>query len=384
MSTPWAKSLLSLMAILARELDGRHVVHGGHGTYLIAMNPRDKNDELYDLLDKKILKPPNICNKVQNKPSNCTIDEFNNGGTAFQALTNIAGMDVGGGGQLCHLAQSQDESLVQFYPETFALSFFSNKMMPSPWTVLGARRYINDFSGQVKPREWNMNCGRVLSENWLNNDIGQVTTVVEVAPAEGQEKIKMEVYASGWTAVASGCSACGHGGSCSHSDLKNNKCDYQRRHMNSDLQRWYQAYSRNMYNTVVQDAFGKIVKSIATGPWGSGVWFGNSQMYFLTLWIATSLLDSEPQLDYYVYDQFCENPGNQCFVLAKDQCLDCLSTTSNKGLNTANCGTAGLHDMINQYKGRKVRDLFNPLQNLPAPSAGPVFDNIKAFTQLAA
>eukprot|EP00662_Eupelagonemidae_sp_cell21_P054545 gene54545-39095_t len=68
-----------------------------------------------------------------------------------------------------------------------------------------------------------------------------------------------------------------------------------------------------MYNSAANGAFASVVRRVGTGPWGSGAWWGDSQQYFLTMWVANSLLDGSPAMDYYVYDHFCENPGNQCF-----------------------------------------------------------------------
>merc|ERR1712050_743780 len=101
----------------------------------------------------------------------------------------------------------------------------------------------------------------------------------------------------------------------------NNLCDAQRRHMDKDVALWYQAYEASMYNEIVQVAHRSVVTRVGTGPWGAGVWWGDSQQYFLTTWLATSLLESGSiKLDYYVYDHFCENPGNQCFLLGSYGC----------------------------------------------------------------
>merc|ERR1712232_138002 len=102
------------------------------------------------------LQPPNqICKQIGTDPSDpsvCTPGDFMSGGTNFEALTDIAGSVVGGGGQLCDLALSQDESLVHFNSEVHAFAFFvgaSDVQLPVPFTLLGARRYLNFISGQT-------------------------------------------------------------------------------------------------------------------------------------------------------------------------------------------------------------------------------------------
>ncbi|CAE7700460.1 unnamed protein product, partial [Symbiodinium pilosum] len=67
-----------------------------------------------------------------------------------------------------------DESLVIFYPEVLAFSFFvgDKHMLPVPFTLLGARRYLNTIYGEtgVGPPFQNL-CGKVDQSHLLNEDI---------------------------------------------------------------------------------------------------------------------------------------------------------------------------------------------------------------------
>merc|ERR1712107_56848 len=106
-----------------------------------------------------------------------------------------------------------------------------------------------------------------------------------------------------------------------------------------------------MYATSVQQAFRSIIKTIGTGPWGAGLWWGDSQMYFLTTWLATNLLQ-HVTLDYYIYDYFCENPGNQCFVLGRNGCGSCINTSGVIGPLASRCGQFTVEDTVAQFSGQ--------------------------------
>merc|ERR1712083_891594 len=106
------------------------------------------------------------------------------------------------------------------------------------------------------------------------------------------------------------------------------------------------------YNSLVHEAWRGIVRRIGTGPWGAGVWWGDSQQYFLATWLATALLGTgSVTLDYYVYDHFCENPGNQCFLLGAAGCSSCLtqSGADTRGLQTAHCGGTSIRQIVDHF-----------------------------------
>jgi hypothetical protein len=304
------------------------------------------------------------------------------GGEASQAVTDLAGAVVGGGAQLCDVAASQDESLVQFYGEVLAFSFFTRTvdqgMLKVPWTLLGARRYISELSGESSVGAPYFNsCGKIQSKDWLNQNISTSTVTV---PLNGR---RVRVASSAFVAVASACSACLAGSSCPTQKLMNHQCDVQRRHLDRDIALWYQAYEPTMYNPVMQAAFRGVVHRLGTGPWGAGVWFGDSQQYFLTVWLATTLLSSKPKLDYYLYDHFCENPGNQCFLLSSGDCAACLKASgTSPPVLPSRCGVRSVHDMVAHFRGLPAKALYEALSSvgsppdqvfdllLPAPAAG--------------
>jgi len=292
--------------------------------------------------------------------------DFMAGGTPKQALTDIAGRVVGGGGGLCDTANTQDESLVQFYSEVLAFAFFAGngKMLPVPWTLLGARRYMGDITGQYM----DLGCGMIRDKDWLNQDILLETVEVAVAGKSA------EVYRSAFVAVASICSSCRSGADCNLVDAKNNLCDGQRRHLDEDISNWYQAFEPNAYPEEVQQAFLKVVRRIGTGPWGAGVWWGDSQQYFLAVWLATSLLSSTT-LEYYMYTNFCENPGNQCFVLGGDGCQQCVADSGMPDVDAERCGSQSVYAIVGLFKDRPAQDLYDALLGVGGPP-DQVFDAI--------
>jgi len=355
-------SLLSLLGVLSRELQ-----HGGPGQFLIAMRPKGKDDSWKTRLDTTFIKNPNIIKELGTAQN-----DFMAGGPEGQALTDIAGTVVGGGAALCDLANSQDESLVQFYSEVLAFAFFvpSEKMLPVPWTLLGARRYVAELSGESASSGQYMNrCGHIAPTNWLNEAIAPASKNVYV---NGRWWV-VEDHA--FVAVASKCSAAS--GKCPNNEAVNNLCDDQRRHSEEDIDLWYQAFEATNYPEPLQKAFTTVVRRIGTGPWGAGVWFGDSQQYFLTVWLATTLLQG-PDLDYYVYDHFCENPGNQCFVLGSTGCQSCIAQSRATNVQGYRCGKADLDTMIWRFSGKQAKELYLALQNVGQPPT-QVFDSLSAW-----
>jgi len=366
-------SLLSMLAVLSRELSYGEA----QGTMIVAATPNGGGawDQGWrDFLGEQKLWEPTVCAEVAGMNRTCGQEDFMAGGNRFQALTDIAGTVVGGGGGLCEVANTQDESLVHYYSEVLAMSFFlgpgpdGSQMLPVPMAFLGVRRYMGDVQGEIStgPPFFNL-CGKIRAENWLNDDIqkaGTVDTTVDGLP--------VSMAASSFVAVASTSSAAR--GNCEVHEAVNNNCWNQRDHLDEDISLWYSAFAASRYGFAAQQAFRQIVRRIGTGPWGAGVWFGDSQQYFLAVWVATSLLGAVG-LDYYVYDHFCENPGNQCFVLGGQWCSDCIDRAKVIGspVRPDRCGQANIWDLIAKFKGRPVQDLYNALRNVDGPPQ-QVFD----------
>jgi len=366
-------SLLSMLAVLSQELRP-----GQAGTTLVGTAPAVGDLSWKDRLGNQTLKEPRLQLQIGDKRTG-GLGDFMSGGVPFQALTDIAGNVVGGGAQLCATANSQDESLVQFYSEVLAFAFWTSegRMLPVPWTLMGARRYLSEIGGESSAREPFFNtCGKIHEEDWLNQDIPSTATSVKL----GGKSVR--VMASTFVALKSVATP-GLGGDCSVGEAMNHNCEAQRNHLDEDVSMWYQAYEATMYPAPVRDAFRTLVQHVGTGPWGAGVWFGDSQVYFLTVWLATSLLGGA-SLDYYLYDHFCENPANQCFLLGEAGCGDCISTSAVDGapIDAGRCGSQSLWGVIDHFKGMPVQDLYQALKDVGGPPT-QVFDLLAPGTMAA-
>jgi len=92
-----------------------------------------------------------------------------------------------------------------------------------------------------------------------------------------------------------------------------------------------------------------------------------------------------PGLEYYVYDHFCENPGNQCFLHGLDGCAECIERggTAAYGVSAASCGGASVHDLVARFRGRPAEELYLALKNV-GPPPKQVFDHLAAAAELPA
>jgi len=84
-------------------------------------------------------------------------------------------------------------------------------------------------------------------------------------------------------------------------------------------------------------------------------------------------------LDYYVYDHFCENPANQCFLLAAESCAACVARSRVDGapIMASRCGVRGLREVVAHFRGRSARELHTALQAVGSPPR-QVFDFLLA------
>jgi len=374
MPRAYLRSLLSLLAVLSRELEDQ-----AHGSTIVAATPVQGSVGAGGWRGRlaRPMQEPAVCSEVPGQARTCQLEDFMAGGTRFQALTDIAGTVVGGGGALCEVANTQDESLVHFYSEVLALAFFTGpgldgaSMLPVPMAFLGVRRYMGDIQGETStgPPFYNT-CGRIREANWLNEDVQKAGTLATLV-----DGVDLTVAASSFIAVASTSSAAR--GGCSVGQAMDNKCMNQRNHLDEDVSLWFGAFAASQYGFAAQQAFRQVVRRVGTGPWGAGVWFGDSQQYFLAVWLATSLLDGA-SLDYYIYDHFCENPSNQCFLLGGDACSECISKAQVIGspVHADRCGQATIWDMIEDFKGKPAQALYDALRTVGGPPE-QVFDLLR-------
>jgi len=166
---------------------------------------------------------------------------------------------------------------------------------------------------------------------------------------------------------------------------------------------WYASTALTSYSEQIRPALKSIVKSMGTGPFGSGLWWGDSQVFALVMLIAHTATaqtwgkGADLPLDYYIYSAFTENPGNQCFVHGGDQCKACLKqcgtppssaywipgfayshvdpdfkgwgAPDNKEAKACvdtetSCGQAGLEDVIAAYKDEMAAKLWDDVERV--------------------
>lgn len=149
---------------------------------------------------------------------------------------------------------------------------------------------------------------------------------------------------------------------------------------------WYRSIALTSYAQEVQPALKSLVRSIGAGPWLAGLWFGDSQVGILSMWLGQAIAAptwGQPlKLDYYIYSDFTENPGNQCFVLSKDDCAKCMRLCESPSptrksywlpqtaymngepcvTTTDLCGTHGLQDIIATYRDRTAAELWQEME----------------------
>merc|ERR1719210_1054130 len=91
---------------------------------------------------------------------------------------------------------------------------------------------------------------------------------------------------------------------------------------------WYRSVALEQYSSDVRPALKALVHSLGAGPWLAGLWWGDSQLGVLAMWMgqaaAAPTWGRPLALDYYIYSDFTENPGNQCFVHSMAACQACL------------------------------------------------------------
>jgi len=155
---------------------------------------------------------------------------------------------------------------------------------------------------------------------------------------------------------------------------------------------WYSAVALTSYSEAVHPALKTMVKSLGTGPFLAGLWWGDSQLGFLMVYIAQAIAartwGSEGlPVQYYIYSDFTENPGNQCFVHARDDCKACLERCAAAPLPDSSfwlpdyafmgpganescvvdseqyCGEKGMLDVVAAYKDGKASDLWDAMES---------------------
>eukprot|EP00434_Breviolum_minutum_P005681 symbB.v1.2.005004.t1/scaffold288.1/size478366/34 len=335
----------------------------------------------------------------------------------------------------------QDERLMTTMPEVMVLSFFmSQKAAPIasegvsllvPAYVIGARRIFANFDGTSADIGPDFNSGKPVVHEAapMTSDLtdvqigGQTMKISSMSPFLGFQSINQQAGLANDVPTARQVAFLGfsmHGRPpCAPLHRKNQNPiqfemsgDYG---LENQVKAWYNAVSLQFWHPDVQGVLKTIAKSIGTGPWGSGVWWGNSQIFALVAWMGQTLAQQtwqgqHPYLDYYIYSSFTENPSNQCLIHSKQDCMNCLNSCVDAfaGQGTTQryccmepepwipssglfdgkpcipasmgdeiCGQKGFADVYEKFKGSTVGELWAAVKSAATgidPTATTLFD----------
>lgn len=318
----------------------------------------------------------------------------------------------------------QDERLMTFMPEIMVLAFFlSQKASPIdpagvsllvPAYILGARKIFAGFDGTSRDAGPDFNAGRptVNAAVPLHSDLltikinGDVRQISGASPFLGFQSINQ------FSGLAKDVPSARKNQN-KLQLLVDGEYGFQ-----NQVAAWYNAVSLTSWHADVQAILQSVVTAVGSGPWGSGVWWGSSQVFFLVMWMGQALAKqtwgNALPFDYYIYSSFTENPSNQCLAHNKADCDACLRACDNTGyagfppvnqryccmekapwipspglfdgkpcipVSSAPliCGVGGLADIYDKYIGRTVAELWSDVEDTLHkidPSKTTVFDSL--------
>mmetsp|Transcript_24161 Transcript_24161/g.68430 ORF Transcript_24161/g.68430 Transcript_24161/m.68430 type:complete len:683 (-) Transcript_24161:83-2131(-) len=286
--------------------------------------------------------------------------DFMTGGLHRQVVVDITASWLGGYvlGNACGLGGGQDERLMTYMPEVFLLTFFLSEapgtnpqerhtpQLRMPAWILGARLVMTGLDGTAAHESPPLLDTKVaMKSDLVDIEIeGKKARISSSRPflafmSENQDYEMTSGACPGVTPYNDG--VCDRG--CRTRKARTNRFEYQRAvdpacswSFGNQVRAWYRSTALTSYAGELHDTLRKVVKSLGSGPWGSGLWWGDSQLMTLAMWLGHAAAaktwgqgaEALP-LDYYMYSAFTENPGNQCYNHAGDSCKACL----------ANCGT---------------------------------------------
>lgn len=355
------------------------------------------------------------------------------GGLRGQALQDISASWLGGyiWGYGCGLGGGQDERLMTYMPEVFVFAFFLSEapgtdpqkhhtpQLRQPAWILGARLLMVGLDGTAK----------FNSPPVINADVEMVSDLVDIdiegkgATISGSRPFLAFMSENQDYELSEGCPGvldepeCDR--ACRTRAARINRLGFQRAvdhgckySFANQVRAWYNSAALTSYAGEVQGALRKVVKSLGSGPWGSGLWWGDSQTMTLAMWIGHAIAANtwtdagreEPlPLDYYFYSAFTENPGNQCYNHAGESCRSCLKTCGTPApsaywlpgfaysgvdlsyegwappknsnakacvVDEKSCGEKGFGDVYKAYKTQSAHKLWNDVEKvLRGPAA---------------
>mmetsp|Transcript_62269 Transcript_62269/g.181915 ORF Transcript_62269/g.181915 Transcript_62269/m.181915 type:complete len:670 (-) Transcript_62269:187-2196(-) len=344
--------------------------------------------------------------------------DFMTGGLHKQATQDISARFLGGYifGNACGLGGGQDERLMVYLPEVSALTFFlsqapgiANNQNPpqlrQPAWILGARKMLYGLDGTARFNEYEgFDAGVPLTSDLVDIQVsGKTYKISSSRPFLGFMSENQDFIP--W-ADSNG-----------QRIARRNKEPRQREvnpsssyAFEKQVRAWYGSVALSSYNEDMQPILRKLVGSIGVGPWLAGLWWGDSQLGLLAVWLGHAIAaptwkGGSLPLDYYMYSAFTENPGNQCFVHSAANCKACLqhchakplpekSYWLPKGVSPSpqdpcvdgdpnqDCGVKGIEDIYEAYAHETASTLWTDVETTlsanPQDVSRSVFDMLLA------
>lgn len=333
----------------------------------------------------------------QPSPEHTGLD-FMNGRLMGQATQDISANFLGGYiyGNACGLGGGQDERLMVYYPEVSALTFFLSEAGPDgvygppqlrqPAWILGARRLRYGLDGTCKfENEFVMDPYVPFTSDLANVRLqGRDVQISRSKPFLAFMSINQGFL--GWPEARPALQL-----------ARRNKNPKQRDvsvggqyAFEQQVLAWYRSVALTSYDTAVQPVLRAVVSSLGSGPWGAGLWWGDSQLSFAASWIGHALAATtwgQLPLDYYVYAAFTENPGNQCLIHGPARCAACMQRCNQvstgqqhaywlpgeafRTVGNANpcastsedCGQHGLAEVLQTYQQKTAGSLWHAVES---------------------
>mmetsp|Transcript_28779 Transcript_28779/g.46202 ORF Transcript_28779/g.46202 Transcript_28779/m.46202 type:complete len:622 (+) Transcript_28779:55-1920(+) len=328
--------------------------------------------------------------------------DFMTGGLPGQATQDISAAWFGGylfDSGACGLGGGQDERLSVYFPEVTVLAYFLSSSHPFPqlrqpvW-VLGARNFFTGLDGTAR-----FDAPLRLANAPFTSDLVDV----EVAGSSYQMSSSRPFLIF----MSENQGFFGDWG-VNLPQARRNKLWLQRdvgkgkASFEKQVRAWYRSVALTSYSDAVRPALKTLVKSIGAGPWLAGLWWGDSHLGFLAAWLGQAIAaptwgGSLEALDYYLYSDFTENPGNMCFLLSGDACKACMQRCANPDppkraywmpkeafvngrpcvTSEWDCGSKGLSDVVAAYGADMALEVWQKIETTLTNSVErTVFDEL--------
>mmetsp|Transcript_119743 Transcript_119743/g.346096 ORF Transcript_119743/g.346096 Transcript_119743/m.346096 type:complete len:597 (-) Transcript_119743:322-2112(-) len=318
--------------------------------------------------------------------------DFMTGGLAGQATQDISAAFLGGYvfGNACGLGGGQDERLMTYMPEVAALTFFLSQhwqfpQLRQPAWILGARMLFSGLDGTGRfndppvPR-----ADSPITSDVQNVELGGATYGVSSSrPFVAFQSENQGFFSWNSRFVETPLA-------------RRNKLPSQREvspsswyAFDKQVRAWYRSIALTSYHMAVRPAMKALVRSVGTGPWLAGLWWGDSQLGFLAVWLGQAIAASTwgdavapLPVDFYMYSAFTESPSSQCFVHSSERCRACIQSCNDHPLpGTAfwmpdeaffsgrscvpigdDCGGHGVQHVAAAYSGKTARELWTDIE----------------------